>query len=121
MRARGLVSALLVAAFALMPLSAFAQIARQADPSTFTPPNWSIPAIASSARFRAVSPDHRGGVQPLGSAQRLYPGPGGGAAPSSAACATARARSTPAMPASGGCSGRAPRSASTSAARARAR
>jgi hypothetical protein len=36
MRARGLVSALLVVAFALMPLSAFAQIARQADPGTFT-------------------------------------------------------------------------------------
>jgi uncharacterized low-complexity protein len=36
MRARGLVSALLVAAFGLMPLAASAQIAPQADPGTFT-------------------------------------------------------------------------------------
>ena len=47
MRARGLVSALLVAAFALMPLSAFAQIARQADPGTFT----TIELVDSGHRF----------------------------------------------------------------------
>jgi hypothetical protein len=47
MRARGLVSALLVAAFALMPLSAFAQIARQADPGTFT----TVELVDSGHRF----------------------------------------------------------------------
>ena len=47
MPARGLVSALLVAAFALMPLSAFAQIARQADPGTFT----TVELVDSGHRF----------------------------------------------------------------------
>jgi hypothetical protein len=47
MRARGLLSALLVAAFALMPLSAFAQIARQADPGTFT----TVELVDSGHRF----------------------------------------------------------------------
>ena len=47
MRARGLVSALLVAAFALMPLSASAQIARQADPGTFT----TVELVDSGHRF----------------------------------------------------------------------
>jgi len=47
MRARGLVSALLVVAFALMPLSAFAQIARQADPGTFT----TVELVDSGHRF----------------------------------------------------------------------
>ena len=36
MRARGLLTAMLAAAFALLPLSASAQMARQADPGTFT-------------------------------------------------------------------------------------
>ena len=36
MRARGFLSAMLAAAFALLPLSASAQMARQADPGTFT-------------------------------------------------------------------------------------
>ena len=36
MRARGFLSAMLAAAFALLPLAASAQMARQADPGTFT-------------------------------------------------------------------------------------
>ena len=47
MRARGLVSALLVAAFGLMPLAASAQIARQADPGTFT----TVELVDSGHRF----------------------------------------------------------------------
>src|SRR5215207_4303153 len=47
MRARGLVSALLVAAFGLMPLAASAQIARQADPGTFT----TVELVNSGHRF----------------------------------------------------------------------
>ena len=78
MRARGLVSALLVAAFALMPLSASAQIARQADPGTFT----TVELVDSGHRFfgtvsRGLALDHPGGGQALGRAQRLHPRPGG--------------------------------------------
>ena len=47
MPARGLVSALLVAALALMPLWASAQIARQADPGTFT----TVELVDSGHRF----------------------------------------------------------------------
>ena len=36
MRARGVLAAMLAAAFALLPLSVSAQVARQADPGTFT-------------------------------------------------------------------------------------
>ena len=58
--------------------------------------------------------------QPMGPAERLRSRRGRLAAPSSPDCATAKARSTPRMPATCGSTGRARRSASTGAATARA-
>ena len=73
---------------------------RSPSPSTYGPDE----IVTAGHRFfgtvsRGLASVVEKAVEPVGPAQRLHPRPGRRPAPSSAACATARARSTPATPA----------------------